>query len=476
MSKFPQPKEIYDYKPVIHFVPPKNWINDPNGMVYIDGKYHLFYQHYPLAPHWGPMHWGHAVSEDLLHWKHLPIALYPDELGCIFSGSCVYDKDNLSGLGSEEKPPLLAVFTLHSMDGKHTEHQGLAYSTDYEHFEKFYGNPIIPNPGQKDFRDPKVFWNPVRKCYSLVLAAGDHVEFYASHNLKEWEKTGEFKAGVHGLGGICECPDCFPLPTPDGDKWVLVISMILPREQIGVNNDVYDRMSHITQYYVGDFDGNTFHDTEEADIPLLLDYGTDNYAAVTFQNLEEKVMIGWADNWDYANFAPSDGNGFRGKMTLARKTKLVKTADGYRLAYSFEGLESLRACSYPLPCGENRLRSQSFGLKVTVKGPGSILLKNQCGEVLAIKVTDSEIIVDRTAAGQNDFSEPYAHPAYGRTHAPRQISKQQASTMEIILDKCILEVLADDGLVPVTASVYPTRPYEKICITGDLEVEYYSVD
>lgn len=490
MNKFPKPKEIYDYKPVIHFTPPKNWVNDPNGMVYIDGKYHLFYQHYPLAPHWGPMHWGHAVSGDLLHWKHLPIALYPDELGCIFSGSCVYDKDNLSGFGSEEKPPLVAIFTHHSMDGKHIESQGLAYSTDYEHFEKYYGNPVIPNPGQKDFRDPKVFWNPVRKCYSLVLAAGDHVEFYASHNLKEWEKTGEFKAGCHGLGGICECPDCFPLPVedpsaPDGEKWVLVISMILPREQIGVNNDVYDRMSHITQYYVGDFDGDTFHDTQESEVPLLIDYGTDNYAAVTFQNLEERVIMGWADNWDYANFAPSDTCGFRGKMTLARKMKLVPAARGYRIAFSYEGLDGLRSRSYPLLPGENRLRSQSFGLRVAVEGTGSILLKNQRGEMLAIRVTDSEIIVDRTNAGQDDFSESYALPAYGRTHAPRLAVRKQAAggastseatTMEMILDKCILEVLADDGLVPVTASVYPTRPYEKLCITGDLRAEYYGID
>lgn len=488
MSKFPKLKEVFDYRPAIHFTPPKGWTNDPNGMVYIDGKYHLFYQHYSPAPHWGPMHWGHAVSKDLLHWKHLPIALYPDELGCIFSGSCVYDKDNLSGFGSEEKPPLVAIFTHHSMDGNHTEQQGLAYSTDYEHFEKYYGNPIIPNPGQKDFRDPKVFWNPVRKCYSLVLAAGDHVEFYASHNLKEWEKTGEFKAGDHGFKGICECPDCFQLSVvecnreelpgadtvPVKEKWVLVISMILPREQIGVKNDVYDRMSHITQYYVGEFDGDTFHDTEKADVPLLLDYGTDNYAAVTFQNLEEKVMMGWADNWDYANFAPSDTSGFRGKMTLARKMKLLSVAEGFRIAFSFEGLDELRTGSYSLEPGENRLRSQSFGLKVKVNGPGSVILKNQRGEVLAIRVTGSEIIVDRTNAGQDDFSEPYAHPAYGRTHAPRLAGKSAlTSEMEIIFDKCILEVLADDGLVPITASVYPTRPYEKICIAGDLKAEYY---
>ena len=505
MSKFPKPREVYDYRPIIHFTPPSNWINDPNGMVYLNGKYHLFYQHFPLAPHWGPMHWGHAVSEDLLHWKHLPIALYPDELGCIFSGSCVYDEENLSGLGTEEKPPLLAIFTHHSMDGSHTEQQGLAYSTDYEHFEKYYGNPIIPNPGQKDFRDPKVFWNPVRRCYSLVLAAGDHVEFYASHNLKDWEKTGEFKAGEHGLKGVCECPDCFPLPvagtqcvpaenpvsasaaaaSPVKEKWVLVISMILPREEIGKNNDVYDRMSHITQYYIGEFDGNTFRDTEMADTPLLLDYGTDNYAAVTFQNLDEKVMIGWADNWDYANFAPSDTSGFRGKMTLARKMHLVPTKEGYRVAFSFEGLDELRTHAFPLLPGENRLRSQCFGLKVNVAGPGSIVLKNQRGEMLAIRVTASEIIVDRTNAGQDDFSESYALPAYGRTHAPRPATAKDSlhckarpeavSEMEIILDKCILEVLADDGLLPITASVYPSKPYEKICIAGDLKAEYYCV-
>ncbi len=474
MHKFPEPREVHDYRPLIHFTAPKNWINDPNGMVYLDGKYHLFYQHYPLDPHWGPMHWGHAVSQDLLHWEHLPIALYPDELGSIFSGSCVYDKENLSGLGREEKPPLLAVFTHHGMDGKHVESQGLAYSTDYEHFEKYYGNPVIPNPGQRDFRDPKVFWNPVKKCYSLVLAAGDHVEFYASHNFREWTKTGEFKAGDHGLGGICECPDCFPLPTEDGEKWILVISMILPREQIGADNDIYHRMSHNTQYYIGAFDGDTFYDTEQSPVPLLMDYGTDNYAAVTFQNLEEKVMIGWADNWDYANFAPTDANGFRGKMTLARRMELIHTDSGYRLAFSFEGIDGLRCRSYPLPQGENRLRSHSFGLKVTAEGTGSILLKNHRGELIAIRITESEIIVDRTEAGQNDFNEAYAQPSYGRTHAPR-IRRGGTTKLELILDKCILELLADDGLIPVTVSVYPTRPYEKLCILGDLQVEYYDI-
>lgn len=472
MHKFPEPEKDYEYRPAIHFTARENWLNDPNGMVYIDGKYHLFYQHYPLAPHWGPMHWGHAVSEDLLHWEHLPIALYPDEFGCIYSGSCVYDARNLSGFGTEGAPPLLAIFTHHSMNESPTEQQSLAYSTDYKHFEKYYQNPVIPNPGQKDFRDPKVFWNPVRKCYSCVVAAGGKVEFYASGNLREWEKTGEFQAGVHGLSGTCECPDCFPLPTADGEKWVLIISMILPREAIGKSNDVYDRMGHITQYYVGTFDGDAFRDTQESPLPLLLDFGTDNYAAVTFQNLEEKVMIGWADNWYYANFTPCAASGFRGKMTLARKMSLASTAKGHRLRFSFEGLEGLRACAYPLVDGANRIRSRSFGLKVAVDGPGEILIQNSQREKLLIKVTDSEIILDRTDAGQKEFSEVYALPAYCCTHAPRLLSGS-ASEMEIILDKCLLEVLADDGLVPITVSVYPRRPYETISVSGALRAACY---
>ena len=186
-------------------------------------------------------------------------------------------------------------------------------------------------------------------------------------------------------------------------------------------------------------------------------------------------MIGWADNWDYANFAPSDNDGFRGKMTLARRMRLIQTGKGLRLAFSFEGIEEARAHACPLATGENRLRSQSFGLKITANGPGAILLKNIQGELLAIRITDSEIIVDRTEAGQDDFSAAYAHPAYGRTHAPRVLKEGTSSEIEIILDKCILEVLADNGLIPITASVYPTRPYEKLCLSGSLNAEYYTL-
>ena len=460
------------YKPVVHFTPPANWMNDPNGMVYVNGRYHLFYQYYPAAPNWGPMHWGHAVSEDLLHWEHLPVALYPDELGCIFSGSCVLDRANVSGLGSIENPPLIAVYTNHRISD-HLEQQSIAYSLDYEHFEKYYGNPVIPNKGKPDFRDPKVFFNPVKNCCSLVLAAGSRVEFYSSENLKDWKKTGDFEAGIHGLGGICECPDCFPLMTEEGEKWILIISMILPPEQAGKDKDCFHRMSHITQYYVGTFDGNTFHDTECSALPLLPDYGTDNYAAVTFQNLEEKVMLGWADNWDYAAQTPTDADGFRGQMTLARQMKLVKTAQGYRLAFSFPGLDSLKASAFPLFPGDNRLHTQTFGLKTTVNGPGKITFLNNTGESVEIEVTEEEIIVDRRHGGQTGFQKDYDSDCYGINRAPRLC--QNTSIMEIVFDRCILEVLADDGMTPFTVSVFPVHPYEKICVTGEISADFYQI-
>ena len=230
-------------------------------------------------------------------------------------------------------------------------------------------------------------------------------------------------------------------------------------------------MSHITQYYVGALDGNTFIDTEKSDIPLLPDFGTDNYAAVTFQNLDEKVMIGWADNWDYAAQAPTAESGFRGKMTLAREMKLVKTEQGYRLSFSFKGTEALEAVSFPLAQGDNRLHSDSFGLKAAVNGTGKIVFRNSSGEFVEITVTEEEITVDRRHAGQSSFQQDYEKESYGLNRAPRQL--RDSSEIEIIFDKCILEVLADNGLTPFTVSVFPLQPYEKIGVTGDIQAKLF---
>ena len=212
------------YRPQVHFTPRAHWMNDPNGLVYYKGVYHLFFQHYPGGSNWGPMHWGHATSKDLVHWKHEPIALYPDSLGYIFSGSAVVDKDNTSGFGAGGKVPLVAIFTHHDTARERAhrvdvETQSIAYSLDEgKTWTKYAGNPVIKNPGVRDFRDPKVMWYAPTRRWILTLAAQDRIMFYSSPDLKEWRKESEFGAheGVHG--GVWECPDLFTLN--DNGNWI----------------------------------------------------------------------------------------------------------------------------------------------------------------------------------------------------------------------------------------------------------------
>lgn len=445
-----------NYRPNIHFTPPAMWTNDPNGMVYVNGIYHLFYQHYPEAPNWGPMHWGHAVSRDLLHWKHMPIALYPDELGMIFSGSCVYDRENTSGYGTKEKPPIVAVYTNHGRHG--LEQQSIAYSTDGIHFEKSYQNPVIPNPGISDFRDPKAFYNPVKNCWSLVLAAGDRVHFYKSEDLKRWEKTGEFGPEGNLASGVWECPDLFQVEAEDGRKlWVLIVSMTTTTEDGRCR----------TQYFLGDFDGDTFIQQQKEEEPLWIDFGFDNYAGVTFQNLEEPLFLGWAMNWGYANETPTGE--YCGQMTLARSLRAVKTEKGYRLAASFAGLEKYQHSAYPVNHMQ-RLYTDTFGMKVT--GTKKITLSNALGQKLVIQVTEDEIFVDRTHAGEHSFHEQFQMPQYCSVRIPRM---KQDGEMELIFDVSVLEVLADDGLIPVSMVAYPEAPYDQVLLEGSGNVEIYEI-
>ncbi|MFR8535347.1 MAG: glycoside hydrolase family 32 protein [Lacrimispora saccharolytica] len=445
-----------NYRPNIHFTPPVMWTNDPNGMVYVNGIYHLFYQHYPEAPNWGPMHWGHAVSRDLLHWKHMPMALYPDELGMIFSGSCVYDRENTSGYGMKEKPPIVAVYTNHGRHG--LEQQSIAYSTDGIHFEKSYQNPVIPNPGISDFRDPKAFYNPVKNCWSLVLAAGDRVHFYKSEDLKRWEKTGEFGPEENLASGVWECPDLFQVEAEDGRKlWVLIVSMTTTTEDGRCR----------TQYFLGDFDGDKFILKQEEKEPLWIDFGFDNYAGVTFQNLEEPLFLGWAMNWGYANETPTGE--YCGQMTLARSLRAVKTEKGYRLAASFAGLEKYQHSAYPVNHMQ-RLCTDTFGMKVT--GTKKITLSNAHGQKLVIQVTEDEVFVDRTHAGEHAFHEQFQMPQYCSVRLPRM---KRDGEMELIFDVSVLEVLADDGLIPVSMVVYPESPYDQVLLEGSGNVELYEI-
>lgn len=328
-----------DFRPKIHFSPEKGWMNDPNGMVYIDGTYHFCYQHYPYDGVWGPMHWGNAVSKDLIHWEHRPIALYPDELGLIFSGSAVYDRQNSSGYGTSENPPIIAMYTSHD-EKTALEQQSIAYSTDGgKHFEKSYLNPVIPNPGISDFRDTKVFWNPVKNCWGMVLAATDRAFFYRSDDLKKWEKTGEFGPEGNHVPGVWECPDLIPVKYGDETVWVLLLSMTKTPE-VG-----RCRM----QYFLGDFDGDKFICTHPAGEPLWFDDGFDNYAAVCFQNCEEPLVMGWAMNWEYAAQTPT--NEYCGQATLARRLRVVDAEAGLRLVMEPAGLERWQHMAYPIGNG-----------------------------------------------------------------------------------------------------------------------------
>ncbi|MBR9911182.1 MAG: glycoside hydrolase family 32 protein [Gammaproteobacteria bacterium] len=257
-AESPLPEDLYQelYRPQFHFTPPQKWMNDPNGMVYYQGEYHLFYQYHPYGNVWGPMHWGHAVSKDLVYWEHLPIALYPDRFGTIFSGSAVVDWHNTSGFGSEDNPPLVAIYTYHDhlahdFGGSDFQTQGIAYSLDNgRSWTKYGGNPVLDNMGDRDFRDPKVFWYAPGKKWIMTLAVKNRVSFYSSKDLKSWDFESDFGRdwGVHG--GVWECPELVEIPVAGSDesKYVLLVSIIAGSPNGGT----------ATQYFVGDFDGTHF--------------------------------------------------------------------------------------------------------------------------------------------------------------------------------------------------------------------------
>lgn len=433
-----------DFRPDLHFTPESGWINDPNGLVYVNDQYHLFAQYYP-EPYWGPMHWTHAVSEDLIHWKHLPVALAPDELGLIFSGSAVYDADNTSGLGQDGKAPIVAVYTSHG----DFEQQSLAYSTDGINFTKFPGNPVVPNETQKDFRDPKVFWNPVKNCWSLVLAAGNHVEFYASADLKSWEKTGAFGPEGNYSEGVWECPDLFPLAFDGREVWVLLFS----------NGPNETNHGSRTQYFTGVFDGNTFISDGRFTQPEFIDGGFDNYAGVTFFGSQERLLVGWASNWVYTINTPTGG--YRNQMTVPRTLSLVDTPKGGMRLASKPASDKLFGAGK----ASNALPGEVFKLTVIGSGAGKVRLGNKLGQEFVFGVNEeNEVFIDRTHAGFKSFDENFARDWYGIIHAPRLFDG--GWTIELTFDRSVCELFLDKGTRAMTQVVYPEEPYTTISAEG----------
>ena len=461
------------YRSQYHFSPQEKWMNDPNGLVYHDGIYHLFYQYYPDDIVWGPMYWGHATSKDMVHWEHRPIALYPDEHGLIFSGSAVVDKDNTSGFGKNGKIPLVAIFTYHLMEGEKAgrndfQTQGIAYSLDNgATWEKYAGNPVIDNEGIRDFRDPKVFWHEDTQNWIMALVAGDHAKFYRSKNLKDWEHTGDFGKLQGAHGGVWECPDLFPLQVEgsDEEKWVLIIS-INPGAPNGGSG---------TQYFIGDFDGERF--VSEQKEPKWLDYGTDNYAGVTYNNTPngERIFIGWMSNWDYARDTPTDK--WRSAMTVPRKLSLRKTQNEYVLAnYPLEQVDALAKSEL---AKEMEVAAASSGtLKIeglnqsqlmlkTASKDFKLVFKNDLDEVLELKMDgeNESFILDRRKSGKVGFQKEFGNKEH---FMPIGLLGGDPYEMKILVDWSSIEIFLDGGLLVMTEQIFPTVPYNTLIVeNGD---------
>lgn len=453
-----------DFRPETHFTPARGWTNDPNGLIYKDGVWHMFAQHYPDAPEWNmAMHWLHATSGDLLSWEDKGIALAPDEkLGSIFSGSAVLDEGNTSGLGNGADPVIL-MYTAH---GEH-EQQCIAWSENGISFTPYAGNPVIPNTELPDFRDPKVFRNGILDCWTVVLAAGDHVEFYSSPDLINWEKTGEFGKEENTLGGVFECPDLFSLTAPDGNiYWILICSMFL-EHAFGGNR---------AQYFIGQFDGRTFRQTVFPPDPLMVDTGYDNYAQVTYSGTPDKLMVGWAANPGYAGALPTGD--FRGIMTYARKLSLVNTGHGLRLAgrpvapsFDLKPYPTMPqpqgGSAWPLPhIAEASLSGELFCVRVEADGPFVLTLSNRSGEVLRITLDNvRQFVVDRSDAGINDFSPLYDTGLMEVTKTPRLLDGP--ARLELYFDHMIAEIFADEGTFANTTLVFPREAYTKVTLIGN---------
>jgi len=475
------------YRPNFHFTPKKGWMNDPNGMFYYNGYYHLFFQHYPDSNVWGPMHWGHAISTDMVTWTEKPIAIYPDEKGYIFSGSAVVDLQNTSGFGSLKNPPIVAMFTYHDPKKEKTgepgiQSQGIAYSLNEGlTWTKYEKNPVVEFPSLKDFRDPKMTWDNIHKQWLMVLAAGDKTIFYASKNLKEWTMLSDFGKNIGAHGGVWECPDFFPLMVEGSDdyKWVLLLSI----------NPGGPNGGSATQYFVGDFDGKNFvlDPTFSKDINgqkgLWIDYGRDNYAGVTWSNISEtdgrKLFMGWMSNWEYAQKVPTQK--WRSSMTVARELKLVKENNHYKLSFNpIRELQNyvaktIKKETLKIKDKKTVLIDKSsidltkvdmqFNLKNLKQDVYTFSLCNSSDNSISFGINkkDKYFFIDRKKSGNLSFSDAFA----------KQISKAPFSEdfdkidVRVIVDKTSIEVFYNNGKTVMTEIFFPEKPMETFSVSAD---------
>ena len=438
--------EAYDatnrekFRPQYHHSPAYGWMNDPNGMFYKDGEFHLYYQFNPYGSQWENMTWGHSTTKDLIHWEAQPIAIEPDAIGSIFSGSCVVDKNNTSGFG---KGTIIAFYT---SAGQH-QTQSMAYSTDNgKTFKKYENNPILTSD-IPDFRDPKVFWNPEIQKWNLILAAGQEMRIYSSPNLKDWTYESSFGKEYGNHDGVWECPDLMKLQVrgTDKQKWMLICN-INPGGPFG---------GSATQYFVGEFDGHKFTCDTKPEVTKWMDYGKDHYATVTFDNAPDgrKIAIAWMSNWQYANQVPTKQ--FRSANSIARDLGLYEyQGDIYCSVIPSKENLALRGKTVKKP-------TQACEIVVDMKSATEIVLWNTKGEQVVMSYDGAKHLfkMDRTKTGDNSFSE--AFPA--ETCAPTYGDIKQ---LRIFIDNSSIEAIDADGKMAMTNLVFPSEPYNNIKVKG----------
>lgn len=450
----PQGPSNYDelYRPQIHYTPAKNWINDPNGLVFLDGTYHMFYQYNPEGNGWGNMSWGHATSTDLIHWEEQPVALTRDALGAVFSGSCVIDKNNTAGFGANA---MVALYTSAGETGDVAgkQQQSVAYSTDGgKTFTRYANNPVIAN-NDDNLRDPKVFWHEVTSKWVMVLAKGwaRGCEFYTSADLKNWEHASTFVYDFPNRPGFqWECPDLIQL----GDKWVMLLSVNPQGPLLGSG----------MMYFVGQFDGTTF--TPDAlDYPLWLDYGMDNYAGVTWSNTgDRKIMIGWMNNWTYSGDVPCSP--WRSAMTLPRELKLG-SYDGKPILLQTVVKEIEDIAGEWQPAGNQLDVKDAYQLRLTLDldRRSVVTLSNAAGEQFSFEISVSEraLIAHRTAvSGQTGFNPNFSIPSM---KAPLKVEGGKV-TLDVFVDQSSVEIFTAEGTMSLTNLVFPSSIYNQLTVEG----------
>ena len=422
------------FRPSYHHTPLYGWMNDPNGMFYKDGEWHLYYQYNPYGSLWENMTWGHSVSKDLIHWEALPLAIEADAIGTIFSGSCVVDKNNTAGFG---KDATIAFYT----SAAESQTQSMAYSTDGGRtFTKYDKNPVVTF-NAPDFRDPKVFWYEGTNRWIMMLAVGQEMQIWSSANLKDWNKESSFGSEYGCHGGVWECPDMLKI----GDKWVLICN-INPGGPFG---------GSATQYFVGDFDGKKFTCESMPKVTKWLDYGKDHYATVSFSNAPDGriTVLAWMSNWQYANQVPTKQ--FRSANSIARDLGLFKDGEEtYVSVTPSKEMLAVRGAKIKKP-------SATCEIIVDVKGTMELTLSNAKGEqvVMNYDAQKQTFAMDRTKSGDSSFSEAFSATTVAPTHG-------NMKQLRIFIDNCSIEAFASDGKMAMTNLVFPNEPYNNIKVKG----------